>query len=108
MKNTKMRKRTIGTLGLCAALLANHGIAQEEVERIRNWDYDTLISYDPGYTFDHEYLSQLGEAEASVAIESGAGDDIKKVTVSVAWKYKGHKFYRNLVTFVMRDGINKR
>jgi len=83
-------------------------IVQEEVERIRNLDYETLISYGNGYSFQHDLLSELGQAEASVAIEDGAGEDIKKVTVSAAWKYKGRKLYRNLVTFVLRDGINKR
>ena len=87
-------------------------IIQEELEDIRDKTYDEIVSL--GTSFENARLDQLSsqsgceEASGGVAVESSEGDDIKKVTVTVQWTYRGRTQREDLVTFITREGINKK
>ena len=81
-------------------------IAQEEVELIRNMEFDDIVSM--GTTFSHESLAELVNGQGSLAVQDGPGDDIKKLTVSVIWDYKGTNMRKDVVTFITREGVNKK
>jgi len=79
---------------------------QEELELIRNMSFNDILTLDSSFTTDS--LSLLEGSSGAVNIEDSLGDDIKKLTVSVIWSYKGRQMRRDIVTFVTRKGINKR
>jgi len=81
-------------------------IAQEEVELVRNMNYDDILLL--GSTYTHDSLSELVNGAGALSIESGPGDDIKKLTVSVTWDYQGTIMRKDVVTFVTREGVNKK
>ena len=87
-------------------------IIQEQLEDIRDMTYDDILSL--GSSFDNagfEQLSTWGGCEGAsggVAVESSLGDDIKKITVTVQWTYRGRAQREDLVTFITREGINKK
>ena len=81
-------------------------IAQEEVELIRNMSFDEILLLSS--TFTHESLSELVNGAGSRAIEAGPGDDIKKLTISVTWDYQGTEMRKDVVTFVTREGVNRK
>ncbi len=81
-------------------------IAQEEVERVRNLNYDDILLL--GSTYNHDSLSELVNGAGELSIENGPGDDIKKLTVSVTWVYRGTNLRKDVVTLVTREGVNKR
>ena len=81
-------------------------IAQEEVELIRNMNYDDILLLES--TYNHDSLSELVNGNGSLSIENGPGDDIKKLTVSVLWDYRGTGMRKDVVTFITRDGVNKK
>lgn len=79
---------------------------QEELELIRNMPFNNILSLDS--SFENESLSLLEDSSGILSLEDSGGDDIKKLTVSVIWSYKGRQMRRDIVTFVTRKGINKR
>ncbi len=87
-------------------------IIQEELEDIRDKTYDEIVSL--GTSFENTRLDQLSaqsgceEASGGVVVESSEGDDIKKITVTVQWTYRGRAQREDLVTFITREGINKK
>ena len=81
-------------------------IAQEEVELVRNLGYDDILLL--GSTYNHDSLSELVNGAGALSIENGPGDDIKKLTVSVTWDYRGTSMRKDVVTFITREGVNKK
>jgi prepilin-type N-terminal cleavage/methylation domain-containing protein len=81
-------------------------IAQEEVELIRNLNYDDILTV--GSSFSHDSLSELVNGQGFLSLQDGPGEDIKKLTVSVTWDYKGTNMRKDIVTFVTREGVNKK
>lgn len=81
-------------------------IAQEEVEFIRNNSFDDILTL--GTSFTHESLSSLLSGQGTLTIEDGPGDDIKKLTVSVTWNYRGIQQSKDVVFYITREGINKK
>jgi len=87
-------------------------IIQEQLEDIRDKTYDEIVSL--GTSFENDSLEKLStqsgceEASGGIAVESSEGDDIKKVTVTVQWTYRGRAQREDLVTFITREGINKK
>jgi len=79
---------------------------QEELELIRNMPFNNILSLDS--SFENESLSLLEDSSGILSLEDSGGNDIKKLTVSVIWSYKGRQMRRDIVTFVTRKGINKR
>ena len=81
-------------------------IAQEEVELIRNLNFDDILLL--GTTYNHDSLSELVNGSGALSVENGPGDDIKKLTVSVTWDYRGTSLRKDVVTFITREGVNKK
>jgi hypothetical protein len=68
--------------------------------------FNNILSLDS--SFENESLSLLEDSSGILSLEDSGGDDIKKLTVSVIWSYKGRQMRRDIVTFITRKGINKR
>lgn len=92
---SRMKQKTVATQCI-----------QEELELIRNMAYDDIANL--GSTFTNDNLSLLENSSGILNVEDSAGDDIKKLTVSVVWTYRGNQMREDIVTFVTRKGINKR
>lgn len=81
-------------------------IAQEEVELIRNMNFDDILTLDSSYS--HDSLSELVNGTGTLSLQDGPGTDIKKLTVSVTWDYRGSTLRKDVVTFITREGVNKK
>ncbi len=81
-------------------------VCQAEVERIRNLAFDSLTGL--GSSFTDPKLSALINGQGVRVLESGAGADMRKLTVSVAWTYRGQPMRKDLVTFITREGVNRK
>lgn len=80
--------------------------AQEELEHIRNLTFDEILALESSYT--HENLSLLQNGTGIITLEDSMGNDIKKLTVSVLWTYRSTQMQKDIVTYITREGINKK
>lgn len=80
-------------------------IVQRRVESVRALPFDSIAAL--GASFDDNALSGLMGGTGFMAVESGPGIDIKKVTVGVRWTYRGVVRDKKIVTFMTRQGINR-
>jgi len=80
--------------------------AQEEIELIRNMAFDEILNLET--SFINDSLSLLRNSRGTLTIEDSEGDDIKKLTVSVIWAYRGRQRQKDVVTYITRKGINKK
>lgn len=81
--------------------------AQEELEHIRNLTFDEVLVIES--TFTHEHFSLLEDGTGVISLEdTSLGDDIKKLTVSVLWTFRGNPMQKDIVTYITREGINKK
>ncbi len=81
--------------------------AQEAVEFLRNMSFDdvqTTTSFPPEINIP-DYLDN---SQGSLDIEDGPGSDIKKLTVSITWDYRGRQMKKSIVTYITREGIDKK
>jgi len=92
---SRMRQTTIATQSI-----------QEELEIIRNMSFNDILTLDSSFTNDN--LSFLEDSSGAVNIEDSLGDDIKKLTVSVFWSYRGRQLRKDVVTYITRKGINRK
>jgi len=92
---SRMRQMTIATQSI-----------QEELELIRNMPFNNILGLDNSFT--NESLSLLENSSGIISLEDSAGDDIKKLTVSVLWSHHGRQMRRDVVTYVTKKGINKK
>ena len=92
---SRMRQTTIATQSI-----------QEELELIRNMSFNDILTLDSSFT--NESLSFLEGSSGAVNIEDSLGDDIKKLTVSVFWSYRGRQLRKDVVTYITRKGINRK
>lgn len=92
---SRMRQTTIATQSI-----------QEELEIIRNMSFNDILTLDSSFTNDS--LSFLEGSSGAVNIEDSLGDDIKKLTVSVFWSYRGRQLRKDVVTYITRKGINRK
>ena len=79
---------------------------QEELEIIRNMSFNDILTLDSSFTNDS--FSFLEDSSGAVNIEDSLGDDIKKLTVSVFWSYRGRQLRKDVVTYITRKGINRK
>ena len=96
-------------------------IAQEELEFIRNMSFVNVSSYVTstsdfiqanlgtderysGYDFTH-----MQNIASSLTMEDDLGDsgNIIKLTATITWDYKGVQQRKDVVTYIMRGGINR-
>ncbi len=80
--------------------------AQEELENIRNLTFDEILALGPSFTNDS--LTLLENSSGVRTIEDSVGADIKKLTISVFWTYRGQSMRKDIVTYITREGINKK
>ena len=76
-----------------------------KIEQIRNMSFEEILSLDN--TFTDEDLTRLNNPQAYVFLDDAIGQDIKKLTVSIQWNFRGRTMIKKVVTFVTRGGINK-
>ena len=81
-------------------------ICQEQVEIIRNKPFDTILTL--GTTFTNDKLASLLNGQGTQAVESSVGSDIRKLTVSVSWYFRGQTMRKDVVTMITRAGIDKK
>ncbi len=81
-------------------------IAHEEMELIRNLKFENILTLGP--TFAHDLFSELDNGAGALFIHDGPGIGIKKLTIRVSWDYRGESKFKNFVTYITRDGINKK
>lgn len=79
---------------------------QEEAEVIRTMAYDDILNL--GTSFTHDNLSLLENSQGILTLEDSEGADIKKLTVSVTWTYRGRDLRKDIATFITREGIDKK
>lgn len=79
---------------------------QEQLELIRNMSFDDILSL--GSSFTNESLTPLQISSGIITVEDSFGSDIKKLTVSVLWVYRGKQMRKDIVTYLTREGINKK
>ncbi len=91
----RMKQMTIATQSI-----------QKELELIRNMHYNDILTMDSSFTNDN--FSFLENSSGIINLEDSVGDEIKKLTVSVAWTYRGRQMRKEVVTYVTKKGINKK
>jgi prepilin-type N-terminal cleavage/methylation domain-containing protein len=84
---------------------ATQGI-QNELELIRNMHYSDILSM--GNSFTNDSFSYLDNSSGIISLEDSIGAEIKKLTVSVTWMYRGKQMRKEVVTYVTKKGINKK
>jgi prepilin-type N-terminal cleavage/methylation domain-containing protein len=92
---TRMKQMTIATQSI-----------QNELELIRSMHYSDILSLDDAFTNDS--LSYLENSSGIIDLEDSVGAEIKKLTVSVTWTYRGRQMQKEVVTYVTKKGINKK
>ncbi|MFC1590219.1 hypothetical protein ACFL42_01855 [Candidatus Omnitrophota bacterium] len=80
---------------------------QEEVETIRNMDYDDILAI--GSDFEGAGFGRLEDAVGEVVIDDPLGEaNIRRVTVTVSWTSTvGREMSKSMATLVTNGGINK-
>jgi prepilin-type N-terminal cleavage/methylation domain-containing protein len=81
-------------------------VCQAEVERIRGLSFDSLSGL--GSTFTDPKLAGLISGQGFRTVQADAGSDIRKLTVSVAWTFRGVAMRKDVVTFITRNGVDKK
>jgi type II secretory pathway pseudopilin PulG len=83
-------------------------ICQEQVDLIRNQNFSSLTLGTS--TYANAKLSQLQNGAGSQTIENIAptGAYMLKLSVSVTWLYRGQTLRKDVVTFITKEGINKK
>lgn len=96
--------------------------AQEEVEKYREKKFDSVTLYnntdpitignfpvaDYPYLFREDSTPYLQNGQAQTVVEAGADINIKKLTVRIFWDYRGQQQNKYVVTYIAREGINRR
>ncbi|MFH1995983.1 MAG: prepilin-type N-terminal cleavage/methylation domain-containing protein [Candidatus Omnitrophota bacterium] len=80
---------------------------QEELEIVRNTDYDNILIM--GGAFNTAGLNTLTNGVGAVTVDNPLGDnDIRRVTITVSWTSRiGQAMTRTIATLVTREGINR-
>lgn len=81
-------------------------VCQEQVELIRNKPFDSILNL--GTTYTNDKLTSLPDGQGAQALESSVGADIRKLTVSVSWSFRGQTMRKDVVTLITRSGIDKK
>jgi prepilin-type N-terminal cleavage/methylation domain-containing protein len=91
----RMKQMTVATQGI-----------QKELELVRTMHYSDILSMDNSFTNDS--FSYLDNSSGIINLEDSVGAEIKKLTVSVTWTYRGRQMRKEVVTYVTKKGINKK
>ncbi len=93
-------------------------VAQVQVERLRNTDYDAipvapgaptaLSATDYPFLFTPDGICFLANARETVSVTPGTDEMLKRLDVSITWDSQGHPMRKDVVTYIAKDGINRR
>lgn len=93
-------------------------VAQVQVERLRNTDYDAipvapgtptaLSAADYPFLFSTDGACFLNNARETVSVTPGIDEKLKRLDVSITWNYQGRSIRKDVVTYIAKDGINRR
>ena len=79
----------------------------EELENVRNMNYDTFVALGGSSTFTNTQLAKLPGGSGSRTIANSFGSDIKKLTLNVSWDSRnGKTMNQSLTTYITRKGLN--
>jgi prepilin-type N-terminal cleavage/methylation domain-containing protein len=84
-------------------------ICQEQVDLVRTTPFSSILAL--GSTFANPKLSELQEGAGRQAVENitpSGTTAMVKYTVSVSWLYHGQTQRKDIVTYITRNGINKK
>ncbi len=81
-------------------------VCQAEIERIRGLTFESLSGLSS--TFSDPKLTSLINGQGVRVVGTGAGADMKKLTVSVSWTFRGQPLRKDVVTFITREGVNRK
>jgi hypothetical protein len=80
---------------------------REEMETLRNMNFDTMVALGSSSTFTNAQLAKLRDGVGTVRIASSFGSDIRKVTLNVAWTSRnGRSLSQSMTSYITRRGIN--
>jgi len=96
-------------------------IAQEELEFIRNMPFINVAAYvsstsdfiqansGTGERYSGYDFTNMDNVSGTLTMEDELGDigNIIKLTATIFWDYKGVQMRKDVVTYVMRGGINR-
>ena len=96
-------------------------IAQEELEFIRNIPFASIATYigstsdfiqanlGTGERYAGYDFTQMQNISGTLTMENDLGDsgNIIKLTATITWTYKGTQQRKDVVTYIMRGGINR-
>lgn len=93
-------------------------VAQVQVERIRNTDYDAipiapgsptaLTSTDFPFLFTEDGVCHLENGRETVTVAQGIDENLKRLDISITWNFQGLPMRKDVVTYIAKDGISRR
>jgi prepilin-type N-terminal cleavage/methylation domain-containing protein len=93
-------------------------VAQVQVERLRNTDYDAipivtgtptaLASTDYPFLYADGGACILHNAQQTVTVAQGIDENLKRLDVAIIWDYQGRRMRKDVVTYIAKDGISRR
>lgn len=81
---------------------------QEELELIRDMSFDEILNLGTSFTNPSGSLSLLNNSQGILNLQDTFGDDIKKLTISILWIYRGNAMRKDIAVYITREGINKK
>jgi prepilin-type N-terminal cleavage/methylation domain-containing protein len=98
-----------GALSRTKQLTLATQICQEQVDLVRNMPFATILTL--GSTFTNSKLADLQQGAGSQTVEDitpSGPTNIVKLSVAVTWLYRGQTRRKDVVTFITKEGINKK
>lgn len=93
-------------------------VAQILAERARNTDYDLipvatgtpveLNATDYPFLFTDEGVCHLTDGQVTVGVTQGLDENLKRLEVTVIWDFRGRPMRKDVITYIAKDGINRR
>lgn len=94
-------------------------VAQFEVERFRNMAFDTIANGSTTTAFTREdfpALFRYGDdgapylpnGQETITVEQGDDENIKRLSITITWEFRGREIRQDVVTYITRDGINRK
>ena len=81
---------------------------REEIENLRDTNYDTLVGYGSTSSFSNAQLLKIPGAVGTRTLANSLGSDIKKLTLTVTWTtHFGASQSQSLSTRFTRIGLNR-
>jgi len=84
-------------------------ICQEQVDHVRSLAFPDILALGPAFT--NPKLSQFQQGAGAQSVENIAPtgpSHIVKYSVAVTWLYHGRSMRKDVVTFITRNGIDKK